>query len=79
MADKKPVLRLHNTVVRRMVPMTASGCDSLRAIRAHFQHQILESKGVEVDIPYPTVIHMALNELCELKGIEVENGQDKGS
>lgn len=75
MSEKKPVLRLHNTVVRRVVPMTASGCDSLRAIRSHFQQQILDTKGVEVDIPYPTVIHMALSELCELKGIEVEAGQ----
>lgn len=75
MNEKKPVLRLHNTVVRRVVPMTSSGCDTLRAIRSHFQQEILEKKGVEVDIPYPTVIHMALSELCELKGIEVESGQ----
>ena len=75
MSDKKPVLRLHNTVVRRVVPMTATGCDSLRAIRSYLQQEILEKKGVEVDIPYPTVIHMALSELCELKGIEVEAGQ----
>lgn len=77
MSDKKPVLRLHNTVVRRVVPMTASGCDSLRALRSHYQKQILDTKGVEVDIPYPTVFHMALNDLCELKGIEVEAGQPR--
>ena len=71
--EKKDVLRLNNTVVRRVVPMTASGCDNLRALRRHYQKQILNSKGVSVDIPYPTAIHMAISELCELKGIEVDS------
>lgn len=70
--NDKPVLRLSNTVVRRVVPMTSSGCDMLRAVRRHFQDEILESKKMEVEIPYPTVIHMAISQFCELKGIKVE-------
>ncbi|MGL5564245.1 MAG: DUF7195 family protein [Plesiomonas sp.] len=73
--EKKDVLRLSDTVVRRVVPMTASGCDNLRALRKYYQAKILKNKGVDVDIPYPTAIHMAISELCELKGIEVESSK----
>lgn len=74
--SEKPVLRLTNTVVRRVVPMTSHGCDALRAIRRHFQEEIKNNKGVEVDIPYPTVFHMAISQFCELKGIKVEPSSD---
>lgn len=69
--NDKPVIRLQNTVVRRVVPMTASGCDMLRAIRRHLQDEILEKKGVEVDLPYPTVFHMLCTKYVEMTGIEV--------
>lgn len=70
--DKKNVLRLQGTVVRRVVPMTSAGCDNLRAIRNHYHQQVLDNTGVEASIPYPTAIHMALSEFCEMKGIKVE-------
>lgn len=73
----KPVIRLQNTVVRRVVPMTASGCDMLRSIRRHLQDEILEKKGVEVDLPYPTVFHMLCTKYVEMTGIEVESNDGR--
>ena len=71
--EKKPVLRLENPVVRRVVPMTEECCDRLRAIRHHLQNEILEKRGIEVDIPFPTVIHIMTDQYCEIKGIKVES------
>lgn len=76
---KKPTLRLSNTVTRRTVPMTARGCDMLRAIRNFKQNELLEEHDVEYDIPFPTVFHMILSDYCEMKKIEVEeNVSDSG-
>lgn len=71
---KKPTLRLSNTVTRRTVPMTARGCDMLRAIRIHKQNELKEEHKVEYDIPFPTVFHMILSDYCDLKNIKVEDG-----
>lgn len=67
---KKPALKLSNTVVRRSVPMTAKGCDFLRAAREHITREIEAQTGQEVSVPFPVVIHMVLGEYCKLKGIE---------
>lgn len=69
---KKPVLRLDNPVVRRVVPMTEECCDRLRAIRNHLQDEIRNKQGIDVDIPFPTVIHIMTDQYCELKGIQID-------
>lgn len=68
---QRPTLRLHNTVTRRTVPMTARGCDMLRAIREHQQKTFFENNGVEYDIPFPTSIHLMMTDYCDIKKIKV--------
>lgn len=74
-----PTLRLSNTVTRRTVPMTARGCDMLRAIREYQQDKLLSETGVKYDIPFPTSIHMMFTDYCELRNIKVEHGEDTNS
>lgn len=77
--SEKPTLRLSNTVTRRAVPMTALGCDMLRAIRDSQVEDLKRRKGVEYNIPFPVVIHLLMKDYCELKNIEVTGeNQDRG-
>lgn len=65
-------LKLEAPVVIRKVPMTAAGCDMLRAIRKYQTEQLEKQQGISVDIPFPTAIHLVLADYCKLKGIEIE-------
>lgn len=67
---EKKTLRLTNTVVRRVTPMTAKGCDLLRAVRENMVKEMEESTGIRYDIPFPVVVHQLIVEYCKLKGIE---------
>lgn len=71
--SKKPVLRLQGTVTRRTVPMTARGCDMIRAIRERMQRNLKEQNKIDYDIPFPTVIHLVLKDYCEYHNIEVDD------
>lgn len=71
--SKKPVLRLQGTVTRRTVPMTARGCDMIRAIREKMQQDLKDQNNMDYDIPFPTVIHLVLKDYCEHHNIEVDN------
>lgn len=75
--SKKPVLRLQGTVTRRTVPMTARGCDMIRAIRDKMQNDLKEQNKIDYDIPFPTVIHLVLKDYCEYHNIEVEDVTSK--
>ena len=63
-------LRLEQPVVVRKVPMTAQGCNMLRAIR---DYQVAEyaARGDDVEIPFPVVIHLMMREFCAMKNITV--------
>lgn len=67
---EKKTLRLTNTVVSRSTPMTAKGCDLLRAVREQMVKEMLDKTGIHYDIPFPVVIHQLIVEYCALKGIE---------
>lgn len=66
-------LRLENPVVVRKVPMTAKGCDMLRAIREYQSAEFKRQKGISVEIPFPTAIHLLMADYCAAKGIKVES------
>lgn len=70
-------LRLENPIVVRKVPMTAKGCDMLRAIRNYQVQQLLDQEGLEVEIQFPTSIHMMMTDYCKIKGIDVEFTQQR--
>lgn len=63
-------LRLESPVVVRKVPMTAQGSDMLRAVR-EYQIEQYAKRGILVDIPFPVSIHLALKELCAIKGLKI--------
>lgn len=69
--DKKTI-RLDSPVVTRKVPMTERGNDLLRALRKYFEEDYKERTGVEVSIPFPTVIHLTMEKLVHHEGITVE-------
>jgi hypothetical protein len=56
------VLTLDNPVVTRRVPMNEKGCDNLRAIQTDLVTKYKDKYGIDVVIPFPTVIHMVLAE-----------------
>ena len=68
---EKKVLRLESPVVTRKIPMTSRGCDVLRAIREDQIAQYFKLNGEEVEIPFPTAIYLALEELLVLKNIKL--------
>ncbi|AUG88430.1 hypothetical protein PQC39_gp066 [Vibrio phage Vp_R1] len=68
--DKKKIV-LDNPVVTRKVPMTERGNDLLREFRKRFESEYMSKKGEDVNIPFPTVIHLALEKLAHLEGIKV--------
>lgn len=67
------VLKLQNTVVRRVVPMTEKGSDMLRAARQNVLEELKGETGEDYVAPYPVVIHMVLKHYCESKGIKIGN------
>jgi len=70
--NKTEVLRLETPVVVRKVPMTAQGCDMLRAIREYQSEEYGKRHECDVEIPFPTSIHLLMQEFCHLKGIHVK-------
>ena len=62
-------LRLEQPVVVRKVPMTAEGCNMLRAVR-EYQIEEYAKRGIAVEVPFPVSIHLALKEYCAIKGIK---------
>ena len=66
-------LRLEEPVVVRKVPMTAKGCDMLRAIRDYQVSELKRQKGISVEIPFPTSFHLMMVDYCAMKGIEIES------
>lgn len=77
MSEKKPALKLGNPVGRVPIYFTDRGFSALRSLQAHYQQEIQGKTGNPVNVPYSTTIHMALNQLCEMKGIEIVDGQAK--
>jgi hypothetical protein len=72
-------LKLDTPVVVRKVPMSKRGCSTLRAIRDYQQKMYKDKNGVEVEIPFPTAIHLALEDYVRLLKIDVqEEGKPKG-
>lgn len=69
--NEKKVLRLETPVVVRKVPMTAQGCDMLRAIREYQSREYSKRHECEVEIPFPTSIHLLMQEFCHMKGLNV--------
>lgn len=69
--EKKQVLKLSNTIVRRSVPMTERGSDMLRAARNFIIDEMYDQTGVEYEAPFPVVFHLVLKDYCESKGLEV--------
>ncbi|WPH64726.1 hypothetical protein [Vibrio phage vB_VpaP_SJSY21] len=70
MAEKKKMV-LDDPVVTRKVPMTERGNDLLREFRKKFEKEYLDKKGVDISIPFPTVIHLAMEKLAHLEGMTV--------
>lgn len=65
-------LKLPNIVCSRNYPFTALGDAQLRAIREHYKKVYLEKNpGSNMDIPFPTALHLMMNEFCQMKGIEL--------
>lgn len=64
-------LKLDTPVVVRKVPMTARGCDLLRACRDHYVDEYEARRGHKVEIPFPTAIHLILEEYAKLKEVKV--------
>jgi len=71
MSEKKSIT-LEGTVVCRKVPMTAKGCDMLRAIRAYVTDQMEKKHGQRYELSFPVVIHMMMADYCQTKGIKVD-------
>lgn len=65
----KQNIKLENPVVVRKVPMSQKGCDLLRAIRKYQVDQFKEQKGVDIEISFPTSIHLLLVDYAKIKGI----------
>jgi len=65
-------LRLDRPVVHRRVPMNQHGCDMIRAIRDYQVERLLKQEGLEVEIQYPTAIHLMMQDYVDIKGIKVE-------
>jgi hypothetical protein len=68
---EKRVIRLESPVVTRKIPMTSRGCDVLRAIRADQIAQYKALHGEDVEIPFPTSMYLALEELAKVKGLVI--------
>jgi hypothetical protein len=64
-------LKIDTPVVVRKVPQSKRGCSVLRAIRDYQVKLYTEKHGVEVDIPFPTSIHLALEDYARMKKIDV--------
>jgi hypothetical protein len=73
MSNTKEVrtLKLDQPVVVRKMPMTARGCSSLRAVRDYQQRMYLDKHGVEATIPFPTALHLMLEDYIRLLKIKV--------
>ncbi len=69
--NKTEVLRLETPVVVRKVPMTAAGCDMLRSIREYQSTEYSSRHKCDVEIPFPTSIHLLMQEFCHMKGLNV--------
>jgi hypothetical protein len=66
-------LKLDTPVVVRKVPMSKRGCSTLRAIRDYQQRMYKEKNGVDVEIPFPTAIHLALEDYVRIMKIDVKD------
>jgi len=69
---KKEIIRLQDPVVVRKVPMTAQGCDLLRLVKDYQISQFKEQMQKDIDIQWPTVIHLMIQDYCRLKGLELK-------
>lgn len=58
-------IKLDNCVVVRKVAMTSEGCDNLRAIRQYFIDMYAYECGEEVNLPFPTVVHLLMEKFCQ--------------
>jgi len=65
------ILKLDSPVVVRKVPMTSRGCSSLRAIRDYQKRMYKEKNGVDVEIPFPTSLHLMMEDYLRLLNIKV--------
>jgi hypothetical protein len=66
-------LKLDLPVVVRKVPMTKVGCSALRAIREYQIALYNEKNGADVDIPFPTSIHLMMMDYCRLLKLEIKD------
>lgn len=70
---------LDDVAVTRKIPMSARGCDNLRAAQRYLVDGISKAKGEPVEIPFPTVIHMVLEFFVREKGVPVEHRTNPGA
>jgi hypothetical protein len=71
------VLKLDNIVVVRKMPMTNHGCTALRVIRDHMMDVYEKKNNKKIDIPFPTVFALMMDEYLHLKNIKVEEPKEK--
>ena len=71
------MLKIDTPVVVRKVPMSAAGCNNLRAIREYQIALYYKKHGedVEVEIPFPTSLHLMMEHYIQLLNIEVDKEQ----
>lgn len=67
-------LKIDKPVVVRKTPMSKVGCSNLRAIRDYQKDLYYKKHGdsVEVEIPFPTSIHLMMEHYIQLLKIEIE-------
>jgi hypothetical protein len=70
-------LKIDTPVVVRKVPMSKAGCSNLRAIREYQVKLYSEKHGADVEIPFPTSLHLMMEHYIKLIGIDVVNQEDK--
>lgn len=71
MFKKTQNLRLENPVVIRKVPMNEHGCNMIRAIRDYLKEELQTKEGIDVEIQYPTAIHLMMQDYVKLRNIQV--------
>lgn len=62
---------LDDVAVIRKIPMSNAGCDNLRAAQKYLVEGLSELQKVQVELPFPTVIHMVLADFIKRHNIDV--------
>jgi len=70
-AVKPENIKLQNPVVVRKVPMSRQGANALRAVKEYQLQQFKEQMGKDVELQWPTCIHLMLMDYIKIKGLEI--------